>query len=257
MRKKIVAANWKMNLIQSDALSFLNALSSKDLSKFPTLDVIIFPSSIYLEKMINEKVGSIDIGAQNFYHEERGAYTGEISLDQLKSINCSYVLIGHSERRMYFSESPEMILNKLKAAVKKEFKSVLCIGESISVRNSNHHLSFLEDQLNESIGMLEENDIKSISIAYEPVWAIGTGLTASVDQVNEVHNFIRSFLVDRFPNLGNDIRILYGGSCNEQNARDLFSCLNVDGGLIGGASLDNNKFYQIIQAANEVSRIEY
>ena len=257
MRKKIVAANWKMNLLQSDALSFLKALTSKDLSKFPQLDVVIFPSSIFLEKIINEEVGSIDIGAQNFYYEERGAYTGEISLDQLKSINCSYVLIGHSERRMYFSESPEMILNKLKAAVKKEFKSVLCIGESISVRNSNHHLSFLEDQLNESIGMLDENDIKSISIAYEPVWAIGTGLTASVEQVNEVHNFIRSFLVDRFPSLGNDVRILYGGSCNEQNAKELFSCLNVDGGLIGGASLDSDKFYQIIQAANEVSRIEY
>lgn len=252
----MVAANWKMNLLQSDALSFQRTLSKSELPSSSILDVVIFPSSIYLEKMVDQTMKSIQIGAQNFYHKERGAYTGEISLNQLKSINCSYVLIGHSERRTYFSEPPELILNKLQAAVKAEFNSVLCIGETLNIRETGNHLSFIQNQMEESIGRLKEQEIGLVTIAYEPIWAIGTGLTANVEQVNEVHDFIRSFLMDTFPNLGNSIRVLYGGSCNEINAKELFSCPNVDGGLIGGASLDPNKFIQIINAANEVSRVK-
>jgi triosephosphate isomerase len=257
MRKKMVAANWKMNLLQFDALTFLNSISKNDLPESSMLDIIILPSSIFMQKMIDHGANRIHIGAQNFYFKEHGAYTGEVSLDQLKSINCSYVLIGHSERRTYFSETPALILNKLKAAVEKGFNIILCIGESINIRESGDHLSYLQRQLEESLGKLKEQEVEFITIAYEPIWAIGTGLTASVDQVNEVHNFIRTYLIDSFPNLGDSLRILYGGSCNEQNAKELFSCPNVDGGLIGGASLDSDKFLQIIQAAHEVSRIEH
>ena len=257
MRKKMVAANWKMNLLQADALHFLEAISKSHLIDFSALDAVIFPPSIYLEKMISRSPQGVQIGAQNFYFENNGPFTGEICLEQLKSINCSCVLIGHSERRIVFSETPQMISEKLNAAVKNGFNCILCIGESQSVRESGDHLLFLHAQLEESIGQLDENVIRNLSLAYEPVWAIGTGLTANLEQINEVHNFIRSYLLKHFPTIGGSLRILYGGSCNEQNAKEIFSCPNVDGGLIGGASLDCSKFLEIIRAAHEVSGIEH
>ena len=253
MRKKIVAANWKMNLLQHEAVTFMNAFSESSLSSSTGFDVVIFPPSIYIENLITLNTADVRFGAQNAYFKECGAYTGEVSFSQLKSIGCSVILVGHSERRTEFSESPSVIKKKIDAALGNDFDCILCIGESLSIREMDAHLEFLKNQLLDSIEHLNENQVAKISIAYEPIWAIGTGLTATVNQVNEVHDFLRSTLIDKFPEAGNNVRILYGGSCNEQNAKELFSCPNVDGGLIGGASLDSDKFLQIIQAAHEVS----
>ena len=257
MRKKIVAANWKMNLLQQDAATFMTSLSESSLSSSTGLDVVIFPPSIYIENLITKNAADVRFGAQNAYFKESGAYTGEVSFSQLKSIGCSVILIGHSERRTEFSESPSVIKKKIDAALVNNFDCILCIGESLSIREMGAHLEFLKNQLLDSIEHLNENQVAKISIAYEPIWAIGTGLTATVHQVNEVHDFLRGTLIGKFPEAGNNVRILYGGSCNEENANELFACLNVDGGLIGGASLDVNKFLKIIHAANEVSRIEH
>ena len=248
MRKKIIAGNWKMNL----DIDAANKLYTEGISIWPETSeekaVMIFPPSIYLQDFIQQNNGLFEIGAQNLSPYENGAYTGEISASQLKSIGCSIVLVGHSERRLLFKEHEEVLLQKIKSALKHGLKVIYCCGESLTEREEKSHMAKIQSQL----ALLKEfsiNEVKSISIAYEPIWAIGTGKTASPEQASEMHDFIRKELQALFGTETSDTTsILYGGSCSPTNASALFKCDNIDGGLIGGAALDARSFLSIIEA---------
>jgi len=248
MKQKIVAGNWKMNT---------NLQEGKDLSvdiirsvKNDDVKVIIIPPFTHLSNIINETNNSfVSIGAQNCAAYEKGAYTGEVSAEMLKSIGIEYVLIGHSERRAYFNETNEILKQKLDIALKNQLLPIFCCGEMLEERNSNNHFSVVKQQLKESLFHLKNYDLIKLIIAYEPVWAIGTGLTASPKQAEEMHAFIRKVIQEQYGNdIANNISILYGGSCKPTNAKELFSNPNVDGGLIGGAALNANDFVGIINS---------
>lgn len=249
MRKKIIAGNWKMNLSLNEANELHEAIEKLN-SSDNQLVKIIFPPFVYLDRFIQKK-GHFNVGAQNVSQFSNGAYTGEISANMLKSIGCQYVLIGHSERREYFNEGDNILSLKVKQALQNSLKIIYCIGESKDQRQNDDFLSILSNQLNVLTESLEINDFENISIAYEPVWAIGTGLTASPDQVEEVHASLRIAL-EKMTNktTAQNTSIIYGGSCNTTNAESLFSCPNVDGGLIGGASLKAKDFLEIIALLN-------
>jgi triosephosphate isomerase len=191
---------------------------------------------------------NVKIGAQNLYFEHQGAYTGEISADMLKAARVEYVLIGHSERRQYFGETNTSVCKKIKAAIEVGLKPVLCIGESATQREEEKTFSILDKQVSDGVKGLGFNELKDLVLAYEPVWAIGTGKTAGVDQVSQVHQYLRSLLEKLFSkDFSNQTRILYGGSVNPENAKDLMGIEDVDGALVGGASLDADKFINIIK----------
>ena len=190
------------------------------------------------------------LGAQNCHFESKGAYTGEISIDMLKQFNCKYVIVGHSERRQYFHESNEFINKKIIALLKSNLTPILCIGESLDERNTNSTFDVLSNQLSRSLKNISNDDIAKIVIAYEPIWAIGTGVIATIDQINETHNFIRKFLVDSFGANAEDVLIQYGGSVNADNAKEILAVQNVNGALIGGAALKSDQFLQIVKYAN-------
>jgi triosephosphate isomerase (TIM) len=247
MAKKIVAANWKMNLLRKEAISLINVFNER-LKDNEGLEVIVFPPSIYIADLLQVTNTSVHVGAQNFYFEEKGAYTGEVSATQLKDLGCSYALVGHSERRMIFDESNEMIYQKIKAALQADINIVYCCGESFEERESGKHKIKIKEQI-EVLKSLSSEELSSISIAYEPIWAIGTGLTATPFQAEEMHAFIRGVINELFSEvIAQDISILYGGSCNEKNAAELFNCPNIDGGLIGGASLKVDSFLKIVDS---------
>ena len=246
MAKKIVAANWKMNLLKSEAIELYEQMARM----IPDNDVqvAVFSPSIFLSELIGCQSNRLAIGAQNFYFEDKGAFTGEVSAVQLKDLGCSHVIIGHSERRILFSESDELIQKKVKAALDIGLKVIYCCGESLEERESNRHQSKISSQL-ETLNCLASDMVRHLSIAYEPIWAIGTGLTASPQQAEEMHQFIREELAKLFSSeLAENTSILYGGSCNEKNAKDLFQCPNIDGGLIGGASLNAETFSKIVDS---------
>ena len=246
MPKKIVAANWKMNLLKSEAF----ALYREILRMMPENDVqvAIFSPSIFLSELIGSQSNRLAIGAQNFYFEDKGAYTGEVSAMQIKDLGCSHVIIGHSERRILFSESDELIRKKVKAALDIGLKVIYCCGESLEERESDMHQSKISSQL-ETLKSFPLETLCHLSIAYEPIWAIGTGLNASPQQAEEMHKFIREELAKLFSyELAQNTSILYGGSCNEKNAKELFECPNIDGGLIGGASLKADTFSKIVDS---------
>ena len=246
MAKKIVAANWKMNLLRKEAVSLFSGLSNS-LSDYKRAEVVVFPPSIYLADLLQVTNTAIHVGAQNFYFEEKGAYTGEVSATQLKDLGCSYALVGHSERRIIFAESNELLFKKIKAGIKAGLHIIYCCGESLEQRELGNEKTIIREQI-EVLRTLSTEELNKISIAYEPIWAIGTGVTASPSQAEEMHAFIRGVLSDLFSESISDlISILYGGSCNENNAEELFSCQNIDGGLIGGASLKQNAFLQIVE----------
>ena len=247
MRKKIVAGNWKMNLLQNEASDFAYNLNEGIQSiKNHNSTVLVFPGFTLLESMKNHASG-FEIGAQNFYPEKSGAYTGEVSFEQLKDLKLNYVLVGHSERRILFHESNELIRSKVDSALQNDLIPILCIGETLDLRDNGNHFHFVSEQLSSALVGMERKQLEKLILAYEPVWAIGTGVTATAFQAEEMHAFIRSWLASNFsPELAQHIPILYGGSCNEINANELFSCPNVDGGLIGGASLNVNQFLSII-----------
>lgn len=246
MRKKIVAGNWKMNLNWNDAKALfqsLNEVSNED------VEIIAFPSTPYLLPLLNENSKTVKIGAQNAYPKDSGAYTGETSFSQLKSIGISHVLIGHSERREYFSESNEFLKEKTDACLNHGITPVFCCGEPLGIREKNEEKSFVTKQIEESLFHLSAEDFQKCVIAYEPIWAIGTGLTATSEQAEEMHRAIRKFISGKYgETIADKISILYGGSCNENNAKELFSCPNVDGGLVGGASLKAGSFKTIINS---------
>ncbi len=246
MRKKIVAGNWKMNLTINDAKSLYNSFESIDNK---SIEVIIFPSTPFIYTLLNEGKIKVKVGAQNGYPKESGAFTGETSFAQLKSIGVSYVLVGHSERREFFNESNEFLKEKVDACLSLEITPVFCCGEPLSIRETNTEKTFVTQQIEESLFHLSAQDIQKCVIAYEPIWAIGTGLTATSKQAEEMHFTIRSFISEKYgEEVAQSISILYGGSCNENNAKELFSCPNVDGGLVGGASLKSDSFKQIINS---------
>lgn len=243
MRKKILAANWKMNLLHDEAIILL-----KQISEFAqNTNVQIYAPNLYLSELASDY--DITLGAQNFYFENSGAYTGEISLPQLESCGIKHTLIGHSERRQLFYESDEILKKKVDAAISNGFNIIFCCGEPLSVREQNNHVEYVFNQLKSSLFHIDPIKWSQITIAYEPIWAIGTGFTASTEQAETMHLEIRNCVKQE---VGSEVSellsIIYGGSCNEKNAKELFSCDNVDGGLIGGASLKVDSFKHIFQA---------
>ena len=246
MAKKIVAANWKMNLLKSEAISLFEEMAK--MMPDNDVQVSIFSPSIFLSELIGCQSNRLAIGAQNFYFQDKGAYTGEVSAVQLKDLGCSHVLIGHSERRILFSETDELIKKKVKAALDRGLQVIYCCGESLEEREGNKHQSKIRSQL-ETLKTIIPEALSHLSIAYEPIWAIGTGLTASPQQAEEMHKFIRKELAKLFSfKIAEDTSILYGGSCNEKNSKELFECPNIDGGLIGGASLNADNFSKIVDS---------
>ena len=241
-----MAGNWKMNLSPVEALELYTkiALDNESIS----CDVIVFPPALFVSSLVNENL-QIAIGVQNFYPAEKGAYTGEISITQVRACGAKYALIGHSERRMFFHESNDFLKEKINAALTHDIQPIVCCGESLEIRDAEEHIDYVTNQLQETIGHLNAEELERCIIAYEPIWAIGTGRTASIEQAQEMHAAIRQWLKNQFGNqLGSNLSILYGGSCNATNASELFACPDVDGGLIGGASLDAASFLKIARA---------
>ncbi|MBL4651989.1 MAG: triose-phosphate isomerase [Flavobacteriales bacterium] len=253
MRKKIVVGNWKMNLLKTQAESLanevVNLLRHVDLSE--TKKVILSTPSLYLNK-ISELTGKEKFMfscSQNIHHENSGAYTGEISAERIKSVGVSYTLVGHSERRAYFDETNELLAKKITTALSQNIVPIYCCGEQLEDRRLENHFSVILTQIEEGLFHLSSDEFKNIIIAYEPVWAIGTGETATSDQAQEMHAFIRSLIIEKYGNdIADDLTILYGGSCKPSNAEELFTCPDVDGGLIGGASLIAEDFVNIVKA---------
>ncbi len=248
MRRKIVAGNWKMNLLPNEAEQLFNSLVSN--KNWPTdVEIVVFPPAIYLSRFVDYKDSKIQLGVQNFFPKENGAYTGELSIAQIKACGAKYALVGHSERRAIFGEHNEFLKEKVDAAMEHSVTPVFCCGEPLVIRESNREKEFVKSQLEEGIFHLSAEQIEKIIIAYEPVWAIGTGKTASVDQAEDMHKSIREWIADRYNSeIADNISILYGGSCSPENAQVLFACPNVDGGLIGGASLKADSFTKIIES---------
>jgi len=252
MRKSIVAGNWKMNMGLKEGIALFSEIGElvKEEVKGEQ-GVIVCPPFIHISSLAqslkdNDKV---KIGAQNCHQSDSGAFTGEVSASMLYSAGAAYVIIGHSERRLYFSESNVQLAQKLDVVLKNGLIPIFCIGETLEQRNDGSYFEVIKSQLNEAAFHLEEADFKRLVIAYEPVWAIGTGLTASPEQAQTIHSFIRTLIADKYnQSLANDLSILYGGSCNPKNASELFAQPDIDGGLIGGASLKARDFVEIIKA---------
>ncbi len=248
MRKKIVAGNWKMNLVSEEANTLFDIISNQ-LSGSDEPLVLVFPPSIFLHELSKKSSKTVAIGAQNFYPKEKGAFTGEISVTQVQDCGATHVLIGHSERRAYFQETESFLKEKVESALAYKLGIVFCCGEPLEIREKNQEMEYVKKQLENSLFHLSVADISKCVIAYEPVWAIGTGKTASIEQAEEMHFAIRSWLSGKYGHqVADSISILYGGSCTATNAKELFSCPNVDGGLIGGAALDSDAFLQIIHS---------
>lgn len=250
MRKKIVAGNWKMNKTQEEGLKLTSEIVNmiKDEVSSDALAVICPPLvSVYSVGKLLEG-SKIALGAQNCYSKESGAYTGEVSAAMLKSVGVKYVIIGHSERREYFGETNQQLAEKVNLALKNELNPIFCCGESLNQREKGIHIDFVNTQLTESLFHLSESDFSKVVIAYEPIWAIGTGVTASTEQAQEMHEKIRTHLASKYGKAAEATSILYGGSCKPDNAKELFACKDVDGGLIGGASLKSRDFVDILKS---------
>ena len=247
MRKRIVAGNWKMNMNNSDAQALFESLNTAEIVS--STEIIIAPPSLYLSEFASKKGKQICLAAQNCSDNENGAYTGEISAAMLYSIGVKYCLVGHSERRQYQKESDLLLKQKVNALLKNKVTPIFCCGENLEKRESGNFHQVIQAQIENSLFHLTDSEIKEVVIAYEPIWAIGTGVTASSDQAQEIHAFIRALLVDKYSlQTAEEIPILYGGSCKASNAKELFMNKDVDGGLIGGAALDVDSFSAIIKS---------
>lgn len=250
IRRKMAAANWKMNLTVAEGITLIKEIKGGMPSPLGC-DIVIAPPFTHLTSIMDETGNSgIQVAAQNCFTEPNGAFTGEVSIVMLKEIGVSYIIVGHSERRQIFGEANELIKTKINLLLDQEIKPIFCCGESLDIRNAGSHSSFVESQLEACLFHLTAAQLKHVIIAYEPIWAIGTGVTASPEQAQEMHAFIRQTLVRKYGHeLGDHMRILYGGSIKADNARLLFSQRDVDGGLVGGASLNAASFLAIIAAA--------
>jgi triosephosphate isomerase (TIM) len=247
MRKRIVAGNWKMNMNNSDARVLFESLNNSRIAS--SVDIIVAPPSIYLSEFATIKNENIYLAAQNCSGNENGAYTGEISASMLYSIGVEYCLVGHSERRQYQNESDILIKQKVNVLLENKVTPIFCCGENLDKRESGDFYQVIQTQIENSLFHLTDSEIKGVVIAYEPIWAIGTGVTASSDQAQEIHAFIRTLLVEKYSaETAEEISILYGGSCKASNAKELFMNRDVDGGLIGGAALDVDSFFAIIES---------
>jgi triosephosphate isomerase len=249
MRKKIVAGNWKMNndIQQTEALlaEILNKKQDNNVAK-----IVVAPTFVNLQAAVQQTAGTnVIVAAQNMHQAENGAYTGEISVGMLKSIHVNTVILGHSERRAYFGETNSLLAQKVNTALKHDVTVIFCFGEELADRQSGNHFNVVETQLREGLFHIDKNDWSSIVLAYEPVWAIGTGETASPEQAQEMHAFIRTLIKDNVGEaIAENTSILYGGSVKPDNAREIFSKPDVDGGLIGGAALKADDFLAIVNA---------
>jgi triosephosphate isomerase len=248
MRQKIIAGNWKMNLTLIDAIRLAADIRSEEASY--SHQVILCPAFPYLSALQNELKGSaIRLGAQNCADREHGAFTGEVSAPMLASMSVPYVIVGHSERRIFYHESHEVIKEKMNIAILYDLMPIFCCGETKEVRIDGKQEALVAKQLEESLFHLSDDDIRKVIIAYEPVWAIGTGLNASPQQAQDMHHFIRQQVHARYgSSISDRVTILYGGSVKPDNAAELFSQQDVDGGLVGGASLKADDFKKIILA---------
>ena len=252
MRTKIVAGNWKMNKNLTESLSLISEVRSMVRDEVRhDVEVMIFPPYISLASANKLLEGAnLKLGAQNCYHEKNGAYTGEVSLEMLKSVGVTNVLVGHSERRAIFGEDNALLAKKTSAILEAGLTPIYCCGETIENREDNSFFKVIETQISEGVFHLHEDQFKNIIIAYEPVWAIGTGMTASKEQAQEMHAYIRNLVSNKYgETIADSIRILYGGSVKPDNAQDLFSSPDIDGGLIGGASLKSRDFVEIVKAS--------
>ena len=250
MRKKIIAGNWKMNLDKRDSINLTSKIL-KNTEQEKDKKIILSPPFIYLEQLVTDcsERKDILIAAQNCSENGNGAYTGEVSAQMIKSIGVDYVIIGHSERRQYFNESHEVLSNKLSQALSNNLKVIFCCGENINQRDNNEFLDVIYNQLSSTVFNLSAIDFSKIIIAYEPIWAIGTGKNATSEQAQEMHNYIRTIVSEKYGNeAANNVSILYGGSCKPSNAKSIFSQIDIDGGLIGGASLKSDDFISIINS---------
>lgn len=250
MRKNIVAGNWKMNKNLQDGIALATELNELLSKETVNCDVVIGTPFIHLAK-VNEIVdkNKINVAAENCADHDKGAYTGEVSAEMVKSTGCEYVILGHSERREYYNETNEMLKAKVNLALANGLKIIFCCGENLEAREAGKQEEVVGAELKESLFDLTPEEFSNIVIAYEPIWAIGTGKTASSDQAEEIHAYIRKIVADKYGNkIAEDTSILYGGSCKPSNAKELFSKKDVDGGLIGGASLKADDFMGIIKA---------
>jgi triosephosphate isomerase len=248
MRQKVVAGNWKMNTLLHEGLELARAVEEGVKVKKSDAVVIIAPPFTHLAK-VQEVIGNVKLSSQNCSDKESGAFTGEISPDMLKSAGVEYVIIGHSERRSYYKEDDAFLNSKVKLSLSKGLLPLFCCGELLEERDSGKHFDVIRQQLSIGLEGVSETDMTHVIIAYEPVWAIGTGVTASPEQAQEMHKFIRDLLEELYSkDVAAATSILYGGSCNPANARELFSNPDVDGGLIGGAALKANDFLKIVDS---------
>ncbi len=255
MRKKIIAGNWKMNHVPKEGLPLIQKISNF-CEEFDSekIEILIAPPMPYLseaaERCLDKK---LNISSQNCSDQKSGAYTGEVSAEMIKSCGADFTLIGHSERREYYDDTDEFINGKLKMAMAENLAPIFCVGEKLEERKAENHRQKVAEQLRNGLAGFSEKDLKNLIIAYEPVWAIGAGETASPEQAQEMHAFIRDWLYENYSSeLAEETSILYGGSVKPDNAQDIFGQPDVDGGLIGGASLQYDSFTELIKIGDEI-----
>ena len=253
MRKPIVAGNWKMNKTVAEAKDLVAGIV-RELGDFKGVDVVVCPPYTALNavgELLAESQSQVDLGAQDMHWEKSGAYTGEVSAPMLRELFCHYVILGHSERRAYFHETDDVVNRKVKAALGGNVTPIVCVGETLEQREAEATDQVVEAQVRGSLEGLSEDELAKIVVAYEPVWAIGTGRTATPEQAQEVHAHIRGVVSNMSgSSVAESLRIQYGGSMKPDNAKELIGQPDIDGGLIGGAALDPRSFVEIIQAAS-------
>ncbi|MDY0199960.1 MAG: triose-phosphate isomerase [Bacteroidales bacterium] len=250
MRKQIVAGNWKMNTTPEEGLALVERIKELSGSVPSDVEIIVSPPFTHLYAVSSSiKNSRVQTSSQNCAAWEKGAYTGEVSVDMISAVGASYVIIGHSERREYFNETSETLLKKIELSLSRKLTPIFCCGEVLEERDANKHFDTVKTQINEVLFKLEPKQAQKVIIAYEPIWAIGTGRTATPDQAQEMHSFIRSIVATKFgTDVANNVSILYGGSCKPDNATEIFAKPDVDGGLIGGASLSASDFIAIAKS---------
>ncbi len=254
MKKFLIAGNWKMNKTPAESVKFVEELGSGLVPKnLKDMEVLVCPPFTSLDR-IKEVIQphEIHLGAQNCYHQGSGAFTGEISIPMLKDTGCEYIIIGHSERRHIFNESNDLINNKVNAVLEAGLKPIMCIGETLDERNQNKTFDILKEQIDKGLNGIDVNKLENLVFAYEPVWAIGTGISAEPPQIEEAHKWIRDYLSRQFGSVTEMTMILYGGSMKPKNAESILTLEGVNGGLIGGASLDPSSFLSIISIAESM-----
>ena len=249
MRKKIVAGNWKMNTLPQEGVALAKGVAAGKGEVCDSVNFIVCPPFTHLQSVVETLKGTnIAVGAQDCATETKGAYTGEVSAEMIAALGCEYVILGHSERRQYYGETSETLNKKMARAYENNLIPIYCVGENLEEREDNRHFEVCKQQLEEVVFNLTEEQFKKLVIAYEPVWAIGTGKTATAEQAEEIHAYIREVLRSKFGAAAEECAILYGGSCKPSNAGEIFSKENVDGGLIGGAALKAEDFLGIGKA---------